>query len=132
LVGSAGASSIVTAGATVSIVQEKEPAPPRLPASSVARASKLCPPSARPLYSCGLVQTAHSPPSSLHSTSALSSTENAKRAAVLLLSADGPLAIVVVGATVSIVQAKPAGAPRLPASSVARTEKSCAPSASGP
>jgi hypothetical protein len=48
LLGSDGASVIVTCGATVSTVQEWEAAAPRLPAPSVARSAKLWPPSASP------------------------------------------------------------------------------------
>ena len=39
----------------------------RLPAASSARTSKVCAPSVRPVYGCGLEQSAKAPPSSRHS-----------------------------------------------------------------
>ena len=59
---------VVELGAVASIVQVYEAGEPSvLPAASVARTSKVCEPSATPLYAFGEVQAANEPPSSLHS-----------------------------------------------------------------
>ena len=54
---------------------------------------------------------------------------NANVAEVLETVPEGPLVIVVVGATVSTVQERAAGLPTLPAASVARTPNVCTPCA---
>ena len=71
-------------------------------------------------------------PSSEHSKLALCSfEEKLKVAPVLAVVAAGPPApMIVFGALVSIVQWYPAAVPTLPAGSIARTRKSCAPAAS--
>jgi hypothetical protein len=59
--------------------------------------------------------------------------EKRKLASVLRVGSSGPDSIVVSGATVSTVHANVAALPSvLPAGSVARTSKLCAPSASAP
>ena len=110
---------------------------PVLPASSVARTSNVCAPAPSPLWVTGLVHGAQSAPSSRHSNrsaaAAVRSSEpsNVKRALGLFPS-PGRSPIAAVGAFVSgrIVHARLAGAPVLPASSVARTSKVCGPAAS--
>src|SRR5918999_2317622 len=128
--GSAGPVSIVVPGATVSTVQARDAAPPTLPARSVARTSKVCAPSRKPVSSCGLPQPVQAPSSSLHSNVAASSARNSKLAAAELLRSRGPAWIDVPGVTVSPVQLRVAGsASPFPAASVARTLKVCEPSA---
>ena len=76
-----------------------------LPAGSVARTWKLCPPAVSPAYDLGEVQAATGAPSSEHwKLAPVSLEENAKLALVPLVSAGGPELIVVYGALVSIVQ----------------------------
>ena len=113
--------SIVTVGASVSIVQAKLAGlASRLPAWSLARTSKVWLPSARPLYCFGEVQAARHPASSRHSNEAtpepLSLPEKPKEAALRPERSAGWAVIWVSGAVVSIVQVKLAGlASRLPA-----------------
>src|SRR5215217_5857526 len=59
---------VVEAGAVASIVHVNDAGVASvLPAASVARASKVCEPSARPVYDFGEVHEAKEAPSSLHS-----------------------------------------------------------------
>jgi hypothetical protein len=130
LLGFVGAAEIVVAGATVSIVHVELAAAPALPAASVALTWKVCEPSARPVYAFGLEQLANAPPSIAHWKVAPASELKLKVALALLLGFVGAAEIVVVGATVSIVHVKLAGALALPAASVALTWKVWLPSAS--
>jgi hypothetical protein len=128
-VGFVGDEAIVTAGATVSIVQVKLAAALALPAASVAFTWKVCEPSARPEYAFGLVQLAKAPPSSEQVKVAPASDVKLKLGAAELLGFVGDAEIVAVGATVSIVQVELAALPALPAASTAFTWNVCEPSA---
>ena len=76
-----------------------------LPAGSVARTSKACDPSARPVYAFGLVQALQAPPSMRHSKVELPSLElNEKLASADPDGSLGCAVIVVFGAAVSTVQ----------------------------
>ncbi len=109
-----------------------------LPAASVARTLKLCEPSPRAAVVLGLVQAPKAAESSLHSKVEPGSVElNANDALVAVVVPVGPEVIVVSGAVVSgggavsTVNERVAGeASVLPATSVARTDTECAPSAS--
>ena len=103
---SRGPVSIVVRGATVSTVQVKATGlGSPLPARSVALTSKVCPPSSRSAYACPLSHSIHSPASSRQSKLAASFALNSKLGARSLLGSDGPVSIVVTGATVSTVHA---------------------------
>ena len=79
----------------------------------------------------GDAQTDHAAPLSEQSKRAPASATKAKLAAVDAVGPLGPDVIVVSGASVSLVQVARAGnASTLPASSIARTSKACAPSGS--
>ena len=102
-----------------------------LPAASVARTSNACAPWTRPAYAFGLVQALQPPPSSRHSNVEPDSFgRERERRARRFVGLAGDESIVVCGAVVSIVHVSCAGlASTLPAASVARTSKVCAPSA---
>jgi hypothetical protein len=105
------------------------------PAASLARTLNWCVPTASPVRSRGDVHAANGALSSEHSKVEPDSLEeNVKLALVLVVVAAGPEPIVVSGAVVSgggwIVQLWLAGvASTLPAASLARTSKLCAPTA---
>jgi hypothetical protein len=90
---------------------------------SIAWTWKVCEPSARPVYVCGLVQAANGPPSSLHSKAATPDHASVplklKLALELLLEFAGWLVIVVSGGVVSTIQVKLASGPTLPSVSLA-------------
>src|SRR6266702_4408967 len=99
--------------------------------ASVAWATKVCAPSASAVYVFGLEHDAGGAPSSwqVKVTGVLSALK-AKLASVSLVVAFGPLAIVTIGARVSIVQEVAWGAPTFPTASVARTANEWLPAAS--
>jgi hypothetical protein len=124
LLGLLGAAVTVVSGAAVSTVQVKVAGLASvLPAGSVARTLKVCEPSARPVYGCGLVQAEKPPPSSWQAKVEPGSLEVKSNAALAeAVSAGGFEVIVVFGATASTVHVWTAGvASTLPAGSIART-----------
>jgi hypothetical protein len=133
VVGFVGFAVIVVSGGVVSvalIVQlELAGDGSGLPAASVARTWNVCPPTARPLYCCGLEQAVNGALSSEHVKLAPASELKVNDAVVAVVGFDGPEAIVVSGAPVSTVHVWIAGvASVLPAPSFARTLKVCEPS----
>ena len=73
-----------------------------LPAASMARTSKVCAPSASPLYALGLEHEAQDPASRRHWRLEPASEELKEKLALLeLIVPDGPAVIVVSGAVVS-------------------------------
>jgi hypothetical protein len=93
-----------------------------LPATSAARTSNVCDPSARPVRLCGLVQAFHEPASRRHwNVAAGSFDEKVKLAAVAAVGEAGFESIVVVGAAVSRANVTLDGVSALPAASSART-----------
>ena len=104
------------------------------PTGSIARTWKVWTPSARPLLTCGVVQTVKAPPSRLHSNVLPASlAEKEKLEVAELLTLAGCAVIVVSGGVRSIVQSRLAGdASVVPAVSVARTRNVCGPSARAP
>ena len=101
-------------------------------AGSVARTSKVCAPSAREAVVWAELQEAHAPASTRHSkVEPTWLAENANVGVESFVGPDGPLSIVVSGATVSTVIVRMSGVGSMfPATSVARTSKVCEPSAS--
>jgi hypothetical protein len=116
-------------GGVVSTVHVKLAGAPVFVAASVAFTWKVCEPSATLVSETGEEQALQAPESSLHWKVALSEAENAKLGAVSFDDAAGVESKLVVGAVVSIVQAKLAGPPVLLALSVALTSKVCGPGA---
>src|SRR5215217_3223526 len=119
---------VVEAGAVASIVHVNDAGVASvLPAASVARTSKVCEPSARPLYDFGEEQVVQEPPSIRHANvDPLSLELKEKLAAPALVGSAGCAVIVVFGAAVSTVHVNEAGvASVLPAASVARASKVC-------
>ena len=106
----------------------------RLPAASSARTSKVCAPSVRPVYGCGLEQSAKAPPSSRHSKPGPASEARNEKLAFAEFDATGGAEVTVVFAgVVSTVKRNEAGvASTLPATSIARTSNVYVFSASGP
>src|SRR5262249_17140814 len=112
-------------GAALTMVHVWRAAAPALFVLSLARTRKVCPPLARLLYCCGLVQAASALPSRLHSKrTAVASPLKLKLALRLVLGSLGPLLIVASGWLALTVQLALAGVrstkPRL---SIARTRK---------
>src|SRR5439155_9287733 len=123
---------IVVSGAVRSTVQVWEAGLPSvLPATSVARTSKLWLPSDSAAVVCGLVQELQPPLSMRHSKLEPGSLAlKLKLGVVSLDGLAGPESRVVLGAVTSIVQVTLAGLPSvLPDGSVARTSNVCVPSA---
>ena len=101
------------------------------PAASVALTWNVCEPCARFEYVVGLAHATNEPESSLHwNVEPDSVEENANVAVLALLLPEGPLVMLVSGATVSTVQLNEAGVGSvLPVESVAFTWKVCDPCA---
>ena len=132
-VGPDGPLSIVVSGAAVSTVKLRDAGVgSTLPAGSVARTSNVWAPSACRAVVWAELQEAQAPPSTRHSNVEPGwSAEKVYVGVASLVGPEGPLSIVVSGAAVSTVKLRDAGvASTLPAGSVARTSKVCAPSAS--
>ena len=126
-----GPESIVVSGAAVSTVKLRLAASPVFPAASVARTSNVCAPSASTSVVCSDVQAANGAVSTRQSRLAPGSLANANVGVASFVRPAGPPVMATVGATVSTVKLRLAGvASTLPAASVARTSKVCAPSAS--
>ena len=119
-----------TLGARVSTVIERlAGVASALPATSVARASKLCAPSASAAVVCGEVQAAKAAASTRHSNDDPASEANENVGVLSLVVPLGPAVIVVSGGVVSTVNERVAGeASTLPEASFARTANVCAPS----
>ena len=105
-----------------------------LPAASVARTSKVCAPRLNAPVVNGDVHGANAAASTRHSNVEPASVAvNEKLGVVSLVTPLGPAVIVVSGAVVSTVNDRLAGVgSMLPAGSIARTSKVCAPSAQRP
>ena len=103
-----------------------------LPAASVARTSNVCAPSASTAVVNGVLHEPQAPPSTRHSNvEPVSVAVNENVGVLSVVVAVGPAVIVVSGGVVSTVNDRLAGVGSvLPAASVARTSKVCAPSAS--
>ena len=124
-----GPAVMVTVGAVLSTAQVRV-VDPVLPKRSVALTCRRCVPSARPVRLTGDVHGAKAPPSTLQVTVAsASSTVKSRRAVRAVVTAAGPLVMTTTGGVASTKKARPSP-PRLPAGSVARTEKECGPSSS--
>ena len=101
-----------------------------LPASSVARTSKVCGPSVSVPVVWGVVQEVKVPPSTAHSKVELGSVEvNSKVGVLSAVGPEGPAVMFVSGSTVSTVKVCDAGVGSgLPTASRARTSKVWEPS----
>ena len=124
---------IVVFGGAVSTVKLREAGvASTLPAGSIARTSNVWAPSAATAVVFADVHDVHAPPSTRHSNVEPAwLDENANVGVASPVRPDGPLSIVVCGATVSTVKPREAGvASTFPAGSVARTSNVWAPSAS--
>src|SRR4051812_12752535 len=122
--------STVVSGATVSTVSERAPQPPAFVAASIARASKVCLPSASEDIRYGESQAFDAPPSMRHSNRAPGSLDRSVNAgAGSLVDPDGP-SMTSSGGVVSTAKGCDATVPMLPSASSARTSNVCAPSAS--
>ena len=129
MVGSIGASVMVTVGATVSTVQPSEPVEV-LPAGSVAVTEKLWGPSVRPVAVDGEVQAVGVPASRVQVKVAVASgEENSMVASGSLVGSVGAARIVTPGGVVSSVQVAVAGTGSVAPETVAVTSTVCAPSA---
>ena len=127
-----GPATIVVSGATVSTVHSRRAwVWSVLLAASTARTSNVCAPCGRSELTAGDEQLANTPVSSLHSNDDPVSVDvNAKDADVADVGPCGPPVIDVSGPSVSTVHSRCAGVwSVLPAASVARTSKVCAPCA---
>jgi hypothetical protein len=126
-----GPDAMVVCGAVVSTVKAwVAGVASTLPAASVARARRVCGPSARRAVVCGEVQRANVPASTAHSKVAASFAETSKVGVVSFVGPLGPDPIVVSGGVVSTVNGRLAGvASAFPAASLARTSKVYPPSA---
>jgi hypothetical protein len=132
-----GSEVIVVSGAVVSTVKDRlAGGSSTLPAGSLARTSKVCWPSLNNTVVYGERHEANCSVSTRHSNvEPVSSAANANVGVLFLVSPEGPEVIVVCGGvvsggvTVSTVNERLAGvASVLPAVSIARTPKVCAPS----
>jgi hypothetical protein len=130
-VGSVGRSVIVVSGDNVSTVHAWLAGDGSvLPAVSAARTRKRCRPSSKPEKIAGLLHGANAASSREQAKVAASSAVKLNEALVALVGSAGAATIVVFGATVSTVQAYPAGDESvLPAASVACTANVWCPSA---
>jgi hypothetical protein len=127
-----GPDVIVVSGAVASTVNEREAGvASTLPATSVALTSNVWPPSVSVAAVNGEVQLVHAPVSTRHwKVEPVSLEANWKPGVAELVSPDGPEEIVVCGAVTSTVNERDAGVgSTLPARSMPRTSKVCAPSA---
>ena len=129
-VGFAGCVSITTVGPWVSMVHVNATAAPVLPSASVASTWNVCDvpaPPVRFVYVLPLAQLVKPPPSIAHENVALASLGlwNVKLALVAFVGFCGCVSITTVAPWVSIVHVSAAGAPVLPAASVALTWKVC-------
>ena len=115
-----GPLTTVVSGRVVSTRNVRVVAAPVLPTVSTARTWNVRAPSTRAAVVCGDVQPANAAPSTRHSNVAPASEEKAKVGVLSLVAPVGPLLIVTAGAVMSITIARLAGAPGLPAASVAR------------
>ena len=104
-----------------------------MPAASTACTRKMYVPSPRPEYPCGDEHGVKPVELMLHTNVDPGSLlVNANVAAALLLTAGGPLAIAVPGATVSTLQVYVVDAPRVPPAETVRTLKVWNPSPNPP
>src|SRR5688572_8604208 len=133
VVGPAGPVTMDVSGGRVSIVKARVAGlASRLPATSMARASKAWGPSPSGSAGvCGDVQAANDAASNRHWKLAPASSEPKLNVGVeSLVAPDGPSPIVVSGTPVSTLKLRAAAGPLLRALSRARTSNVCAPSAS--
>ncbi|GMA86200.1 hypothetical protein GCM10025868_14500 [Angustibacter aerolatus] len=114
-------------GAVASTVHVLPATSPTLPTASVPRTDRVCEPSVRPVTVSGEVQTSHVPASRRQPKVAASSAEK-DTVADRSRTARVPVATVTTGAVASTDQARRTEAPTLPAASVPRTARLCAPS----
>jgi hypothetical protein len=121
----AGSAFSVAVGFVVSTFHVKDAGDAStLPAVSVARTSKVCVPSPRPVSERGLVHATNAPPSRLHWNVPASFELNWNAALVELLHAGGCESIVVCGFVLSTMRFATTSKPVLPAASVATARKS--------